>query len=78
MRIHIYGGGCDKCHTTTDLVNRVLAQHGIDAEVIRVTDMREIITAGVLATPAVAIDGVIKSTGRVPLEEQIAAWLVTG
>ena len=70
-RITVYGPGCMKCQKTEANVRQVLAETGIEANVEHVTDMQAIVAAGVMATPAVAVDGVVKLRGRVPTTEEL-------
>lgn len=70
-RITVYGPGCMKCQKTEANVRQVLAETGIEANVEHVTDMQAIVAAGVMATPAVAVDGVVKLKGRVPTAEEL-------
>ena len=53
----------------------VLAAKGVVASVVKVSDMKEMMIAGIMSTPAVSIDGVIKSTGKVPSKEEVASWI---
>jgi hypothetical protein len=48
---------------------------GVDAEVLHVTDPREIVARGVMSTPGLVIDGQVVSTGRIPSAGDIATWL---
>ena len=75
MKITIYGPGCAKCKQAEAVVKRVVAESGQTVEVEKITDLREMIKAGVMSTPAVAVDGVVKLTGRVPRPEEVQAWL---
>ena len=75
MKITIYGSGCAKCKQVEDLVKKIVAETGVNAEVVKVSDMREMISAGVLSTPAVGIDGIIKASGRIPGAEEIKNWI---
>ncbi len=75
MKISVYGPGCVKCQQTEELVRRVVADTGIDADVVKVSDLKEMITAGIMSTPAVAVDGVVKVAGRVPKAEEVKAWI---
>ena len=75
MTITVYGPGCAKCKQTEELVRRVIAETGITAEVVKVSDLKEMITAGIMSTPAVAVDGAIKVTGRVPKAEEVKQWI---
>jgi small redox-active disulfide protein 2 len=75
MKIAVYGAGCAKCHKTEEIVKQALAETGTEAEVVKVTDFKEIITAGIMSTPAVAVDEVVKSTGRVPSVNEVKGWI---
>jgi small redox-active disulfide protein 2 len=66
MKIQILGTGCPKCEKTTKIVKEVVEELGLDAEIEKVTDLNEIMTFNVMTTPAVAIDGQVKISGRVP------------
>jgi small redox-active disulfide protein 2 len=75
MVITVYGPGCARCHETERVVQNVLAELQRDADLQHVTDYQAMAVAGVLATPAVSVDGVIKLSGRVPKADEIKAWL---
>ncbi len=75
MKITVYGPGCAKCKQTEDLVRRIVAEAGIVAEVVKVSDIKEMITAGIMSTPAVAVDGVTKMAGRVPKADEVKLWI---
>ena len=70
-KITVYGPGCAKCHKAEANVRQVLAETGIQAVVEHVTDMQAIVAAGVMSTPAVAVDGVVKLNGRVPTADEV-------
>ena len=71
MKITVYGPGCLKCQKTEAIVRQVVAATGVDAVVEHVTDVQAIAAAGVMSTPAVAVDGVIKLKGRIPTAEEL-------
>lgn len=75
MEIKVFGPGCAKCTETENLVKEVAAAKGGNITVQKVTDLKEMMAAGVMSTPAVSIDGVLKSTGKVPAKEEVAAWI---
>jgi small redox-active disulfide protein 2 len=56
-------------------VRHVVAQLGLAAEIEKVSDYQTMAAAGVLATPAVSIDGVLKISGRIPKSEEVRGWL---
>lgn len=75
MKITVFGSGCARCAETAALIAEMAAASGKDIVVEKVSDFKAIMAAGVMSTPAVAIDGVVVSTGKVPGREEIAAWL---
>ena len=75
MEIKILGTGCAKCKTTIAVVEKVVAQAGIDAKIIKVEDIMEIMQFNVIATPAVVVNGVSKIKGRVPSEAEVLSAL---
>ena len=75
MKITVYGPGCKKCHEAEDLVKRVVAEAGADAVVEKVSDLRAMMKMGIISTPGVAVDGVLKVAGRIPKADEIKSWL---
>ena len=75
MNIKVLGPGCPKCQHTEKVFKEALAEKGISAVVEKVTDLREIAKYGVFGTPAVVIDGQVKSAGKVPKKEDVLSWL---
>jgi len=71
MKIEVVGPGCFRCVETEKNVNEALKQLGIDAEVTHIYDMGEIIKRGVMFTPAVIVDGEIKTSGKIPTVNEI-------
>jgi len=71
MKIQILGTGCPKCKKTTEAAEMAVKELDIDAEVIKITDLNEIMKFGVMMTPALAVDGEVKLMGKVPSVEQI-------
>jgi small redox-active disulfide protein 2 len=75
MEIKVLGPGCARCEKTAQLVQEAVAEAGIAARVEKVTDMMQIAAHGVMATPAVLVDGEIKSAGSVPKKDDVLGWL---
>ncbi|MGH0053052.1 MAG: thioredoxin family protein [Sphaerochaetaceae bacterium] len=71
MIIQILGTGCPKCRTLEANVIQAIQEGALDATVEKVTDPDAIIEMGVMLTPALAIDGEVKSMGNVLNKEQI-------
>jgi small redox-active disulfide protein 2 len=74
--IKILGTGCSKCKSTVANVNEALKQSGIEAEVIKIEDMKEIMKYNVMSTPAIVIDEKVKTKGKIPTVEEIKLLLV--
>ena len=75
MEIKVLGPGCAKCDKTEKLVKEALSEAGVAANVEKVTDIMQIAGYGVLGTPAVVVDGDVKSVGKIPSKENIISWL---
>ena len=75
MEIKVLGPGCPKCEATEKNVKEAVAESGLDAQVDKVTDLMEIAKYGVFGTPAVVIDGEVKSVGKIPGKDEIKAWI---
>ncbi|RCW54662.1 MULTISPECIES: thioredoxin family protein [Halanaerobium] len=71
MKITIYGPGCKNCVNLADNARKAVAEAGIEAEIIKVEDMKEIAMAGIMSTPAIGINGKVKIKGRVASVEEI-------
>ncbi len=75
MTIRILGSGCVKCKSLEARIRYLVEQHHLPAEVEKVTDLQQIMKYGIMMTPGLVIDGVLKSVGTVPKESQLLAWL---
>lgn len=75
MKIHVMGPGCAKCAEAEKNVRAAVAEAGVEAEVIKVSDFAEIASFGVFSTPAVAIDGQVKVVGKAPSTKEVLGWL---
>ena len=71
MRIQILGTGCPKCITLEKNAESAVKKLGIDATIEKITDVDKILDMGVMITPALAIDGIVKSAGKVLNVEEI-------
>lgn len=75
MKIEILGSGCPNCKKLEANARKAIEDTGKDAEIAKVTDVNEIVDYGVMSTPAIAIDGEVKSYGKVNTVEEIKQWL---
>lgn len=75
MKIEILGTGCAKCNELEMKVKQAVAQSGKFVQIEKVSDLQKIMGYGVMSTPGLVINGVVKSTGRVLSVEEILAFL---
>lgn len=71
MKIEILGTGCVKCKKLYQLVTDTVKELGISAEVVKVEDLQAMMDRGVMITPALFINGVAVSAGRIPGKEEL-------
>lgn len=71
MKIQILGTGCPKCNQLYQNAQEAVAAAGIEAEIEKVTSLNDIMAFGVMVTPALAIDGQVKASGKVPSADDI-------
>lgn len=75
MKIEILGSGCAKCKFVEKLVRNIVEELGIQADIIKIEDLQEIVNRGIMMTPAVFIDGEAKIVGRVPTADELKKLL---
>ena len=75
MDIKVLGPGCPKCSQTEKVVREAVTEAGVDAQVEKVTDTMEIAGYGVFGTPAVVVDGEVKSVGKIPKKQDVMGWI---
>ena len=75
MEIKVLGPGCPKCQQTETVVKEAVSESGLPADVVKVTDTMEIAKHGVFGTPAVVVDGEVKSVGKIPTKDEIKEWI---
>ena len=75
MDIKVLGPGCPKCQQTEKIAKEAVVEAGVDAQVEKVTDTMEIAGYGVFGTPAVVVDGEVKSVGKIPKKQDVIGWI---
>ena len=75
MKIQILGMGCSKCKMLSANVERAVQELGLRAEIEKVTEIQDIMKFQILMTPGLAIDGKVRSAGRVPSADEIKTML---
>ena len=71
MEIKILGTGCAKCKTAQAVVEKVVAESGLNATITKVEDIVEIMKYNVMLTPAIVVDEIVKIKGRIPSEKEV-------
>jgi small redox-active disulfide protein 2 len=75
MKIEILGTGCAKCKKLYENAVDAVKQSGKEAEVVKVEDIQKIMAYGVMSTPALVVDGVVKTSGKVVSPQEIIGML---
>ncbi len=75
MKIEVLGMGCSNCNKLYQTALQAVKQSGKEIELEKVEDIQKIMSYGVLSTPALVIDGVVKVAGKIPKVEQIKEWI---
>jgi small redox-active disulfide protein 2 len=78
MKLEILGSGCANCKKLEAITKEAVADLAIsDVEVVKVTDMKDIMGYGVMSTPGLVIDGKVVSSGRVPSKAEVSSMITT-
>jgi small redox-active disulfide protein 2 len=71
MKIEVLGVGCPKCKQLTANIEIAVKELNVNAEIFKVSDIGKIVEYGVMTTPALAVDGVVVSAGKVLSKDEI-------
>jgi len=74
--IKVLGSGCANCKATTNVIERVAAEHGVEIELEKVEDMQQIMAYHLMSTPGVVIDGEVVHSGGIPSTTRVEGWLL--
>lgn len=75
MEIQILGTGCPKCNKLAENAAQAARELGLEFQLTKITDINEIMSFGVMVTPALAVNGVVKLSGKVPDPEKLKQYL---
>lgn len=75
MKIEVYGTGCANCQALENSVKKAVEELGVEAEIVIIKEMDKMFEAGITGTPGLAIEGEIKSMGRIPSVDEIKKWI---
>jgi len=78
MKVQILGTGCPRCLQLERSAKEAIQESGIVAEIEKITDVDQIMEMGVMMTPGLAIDGQVKSAGKVLTKDQVLVYLQGG
>jgi len=71
QKIEVLGPGCSRCKETFRIVQQVVADAGLDVEVVKDESIERMMALGLMSTPGVAVDGKVVSAGRIPKAEDL-------
>ncbi len=75
LTVKILSSSCSKCEALEQRVRHIVIRHHLPVQVEKVTDLREMMKYGIMMTPGLVVDGVVKSVGMVPKDEQLLEWM---
>ena len=76
LNIKVLGSGCTNCINLEKLCREVVTENGIDAEVEKVTDYKDIMSYGIMATPGLVVNGKVVHSGKLPTKSTLTHWLM--
>lgn len=77
MKIEVLGTGCAKCNKLEEMARTAAGKLGVAYEIVHIRDINEFVARGIMMTPALAIDGKVVLSGRVPGEAELEALMTS-
>ncbi len=75
LKIQVLGVGCPKCRALEEKIRSLAARHHVNIQVDKVTDLNEIMKYGIMMTPGLVIDGILKCYGTIPKDDELLRWM---
>lgn len=75
LTIKVLGPGCANCHKLEEIVRIAVVEAGVEAEVLKVTDLEQILAHDVIKTPGLVMNGKLLSSGRIPTVASVVEWI---
>ncbi len=75
LKIKILGSGCTNCKTLERLCQEVVSENHIEATVEKVSDLKDIMSYGILSTPGLVVNGKVICSGKLPTKSTLTHWL---
>ena len=76
VEIKVLGPGCANCKRLEQITRKVVGNLAVDANIKKVTDYKEIVELGVMATPGLIVNDKVVSSGRIPSETEVTDWII--
>jgi small redox-active disulfide protein 2 len=76
LTIKVLGSGCANCKRVEQIAQKVISEMALEAEIIKVTDYKDIMAYNVMSTPGLVINEKLVSYGRIPTPAEVTTWLV--
>ena len=75
IEIKVLGPGCPKCKKLYEMIEQALSESGVEGQLSKVDNVADIMSFGVMMTPALVIDGEVKCVGKIPDLGEVRGWL---
>lgn len=76
LTIKVLGSGCANCKRLEQIARKVVSDMALDAEIVKVTDYKDIMAYNILSTPGLVVNEKVVSRGRIPTPAEVTTWLV--
>ncbi len=76
LTIKVLGSGCANCKRVEQIVHKIVDEMTLEAEIIKVTDYKDIMAYNILSTPGLVINEKVVSTGRIPTPAEVSTWMM--
>jgi small redox-active disulfide protein 2 len=75
VKVLVLGAGCSQCGALEEKIRGLAAVHQLSVDIEKISELQEIMKYGIMMTPGLVIDGVLKSYGKIPKDGQLLAWI---